>query len=158
MAAVVCSVVSFQQPGVDDISEAAEPEVSIAVDPASNSLVLLGSVFLRGPVQPPPVGPSPSPSITPTPVSTSRNLVPTPVSPPEFPYAFSFVPPGVGSTYVTRSELPADSAPQASPDVVVIDGMDRLRPGSQVEVTGARPEIKPPAEGFRKKGKGKKAE
>lgn len=43
-------------------------------------------------------------------------------------------------------------------DLVVIDGMDRLRPGSQVEVTGARPEIKPPAEGFRKKGKGKKAE
>jgi multidrug efflux system membrane fusion protein len=40
-------------------------------------------------------------------------------------------------------------------DVVVIDGMDRLRPGAQVEVTGARPEIKPPAEGFRKKGKGK---
>jgi multidrug efflux system membrane fusion protein len=40
-------------------------------------------------------------------------------------------------------------------DVVVIDGMDRLRPGAQVEVTGARPEIKPPPEGFRKKGKGK---
>ena len=41
-------------------------------------------------------------------------------------------------------------------DVLVVDGMDRLRPGAQVEVTGARPEIKPPAEGMRKgKGKGR---
>ena len=43
-------------------------------------------------------------------------------------------------------------------DVVVVDGMDRLRPGAPVEVSGARPEIKPPAEGFRKKGRGKKQE
>jgi len=44
-------------------------------------------------------------------------------------------------------------------DMVVIDGMDRLRPGAQVEVSGARPEIKPPAEGMRKgKGRGKKQE
>ena len=46
----------------------------------------------------------------------------------------------------------------AAGDMVVIDGMDRLRPGAQVEVSGARPEIKPPAEGFRKKGRGKKQE
>jgi membrane fusion protein, multidrug efflux system len=40
-------------------------------------------------------------------------------------------------------------------DLVVVDGMDRLRPGSQVEVTGARPEIKIPegkAKGQRRKG------
>ena len=44
-------------------------------------------------------------------------------------------------------------------DVLVVDGMDRLRPGAQVEVSGARPEIKPPPEGARKgKGRGKKAE
>jgi len=44
-------------------------------------------------------------------------------------------------------------------DVVVVDGMDRLRPGAQVEVAGARPEIKPPPEAARKgKGKGKKKE
>jgi membrane fusion protein, multidrug efflux system len=43
-------------------------------------------------------------------------------------------------------------------DMVVVDGMDRLRPGAPVEVTGARPEIKPPAEGFRKKGRGKRQE
>jgi membrane fusion protein, multidrug efflux system len=45
-------------------------------------------------------------------------------------------------------------------DVVVVDGMDRLRPGAPVEVTGARPEIKaPPESAFRKgKGRGKKAE
>ena len=43
-------------------------------------------------------------------------------------------------------------------DMVVIDGMDRLRPGAQVEVSGARPEIKAPAEGSRKKGRGKKQE
>jgi len=47
----------------------------------------------------------------------------------------------------------------AAGEVVVVDGMDRLRPGAQVEVTGARPEIKPPPEGARKgKGKGKKKE
>ena len=50
----------------------------------------------------------------------------------------------------------------AANEVVVVDGMDRLRPGAQVEVSGARPEIKPPPEGARKsgkgKGKGKKAE
>jgi len=46
----------------------------------------------------------------------------------------------------------------AAGDMVVTDGMDRLRPGAQVEVTGARPEIKPPAEGSRKKGRGKKPE
>jgi len=44
----------------------------------------------------------------------------------------------------------------AAGEVVVVDGMDRLRPGAQVEVAGARPEIKPPAEATRK-GKGKKA-
>jgi len=44
-------------------------------------------------------------------------------------------------------------------DAIVVDGMDRLRPGAQVEVTGARPEIKPPPEGGRKgKGRGKKQE
>jgi multidrug efflux system membrane fusion protein len=44
-------------------------------------------------------------------------------------------------------------------DMVVIDGMDRLRPGAQVEVTGARPEIKPAPEGARKgRGRGKKQE
>jgi len=43
----------------------------------------------------------------------------------------------------------------AAGDAVVVDGMDRLRPGASVEVSGARPEIKPPAEGFRKKGKGR---
>jgi multidrug efflux system membrane fusion protein len=47
----------------------------------------------------------------------------------------------------------------AAGDVVVIDGMDRLRPGSQVEVSGARPEIKaPPPEARKGKGKGKKKE
>jgi multidrug efflux system membrane fusion protein len=41
-------------------------------------------------------------------------------------------------------------------DAIVVDGMDRLRPGAQVEVSGARPEIKPPPEGARKgRGKGK---
>ncbi|MEA3192200.1 MAG: rane fusion protein multidrug efflux system [Betaproteobacteria bacterium] len=44
----------------------------------------------------------------------------------------------------------------AAGEVVVVDGMDRLRPGAPVEVSGARPEIKPPPEGARKgKGKGK---
>jgi multidrug efflux system membrane fusion protein len=47
----------------------------------------------------------------------------------------------------------------AAGEVVVVDGMDRLRPGAQVEVAGARPEIKPPPESARKgKGKGKKKE
>ena len=49
----------------------------------------------------------------------------------------------------------------AAGDVVVVDGMDRLRPGAQVEVSGARPEIKAPPPEARKgkgKGKGKKAE
>ena len=44
-------------------------------------------------------------------------------------------------------------------DLVVVDGMDRLRPGGAVEVTGARPEIKIPegkAKGQRRKG-GEKA-
>jgi multidrug efflux system membrane fusion protein len=40
-------------------------------------------------------------------------------------------------------------------EVVVVDGMDRLRPGAQVEVAGARQEIKPPPETARKRGKGK---
>jgi multidrug efflux system membrane fusion protein len=40
-------------------------------------------------------------------------------------------------------------------EVVVVDGMDRLRPGAQVEVAGGRPEIKPPPESARKGGKGK---
>ena len=40
-------------------------------------------------------------------------------------------------------------------EVVVVDGMDRLRPGAQVDVSGARPEIKPPPETARKRGKGK---
>jgi membrane fusion protein, multidrug efflux system len=42
----------------------------------------------------------------------------------------------------------------AAGDLVVVDGMDRLRPGASVEVASARPEIKPPAEG---KGSGKGA-
>jgi len=47
----------------------------------------------------------------------------------------------------------------AAGEVVVIDGMDRLRPGSQVEVSGARPEIKaPPPEARKGKGRGKKKE
>jgi multidrug efflux system membrane fusion protein len=47
----------------------------------------------------------------------------------------------------------------AAGEVVVVDGMDRLRPGASVEVAGARPEIKPPPEAARKgKGKGKKKE
>jgi len=47
----------------------------------------------------------------------------------------------------------------AASEVVVVDGMDRLRPGASVEVAGARPEIKPPPEAARKgKGKGKKQE
>ncbi len=40
-------------------------------------------------------------------------------------------------------------------EVVVVDGMDRLRPGAPVEVSGARPEIKPPPEAARKGGRGK---
>jgi multidrug efflux system membrane fusion protein len=52
---------------------------------------------------------------------------------------------------VTEGLVPGDS--------IVVDGMDRLRPGAPVEVSGARPEIKPPPEGARKgKGRGKKAE
>jgi multidrug efflux system membrane fusion protein len=44
----------------------------------------------------------------------------------------------------------------AAGDLVVVDGLDRLRPGAQVEVSGQRPEIKPPPEPARKgKGKGK---
>ena len=35
----------------------------------------------------------------------------------------------------------------AQGDMVVIDGMDRLRPGASVEIASQRPEIKPPAEG-----------
>ena len=47
----------------------------------------------------------------------------------------------------------------AAGEVVVVDGMDRLRPGAPVEVSGARPEIKPPPPEARKgKGKGKKKE
>jgi multidrug efflux system membrane fusion protein len=38
-------------------------------------------------------------------------------------------------------------------DLVVVDGMDRLRPGGAVEVAAARPEIKPPPEA---KGKGRR--
>ncbi len=34
----------------------------------------------------------------------------------------------------------------AAGDLVVVDGMDRLRPGAPVEVASQRPEIKPPAE------------
>ena len=30
-------------------------------------------------------------------------------------------------------------------ETIVTDGVDRLRPGAQVEVASARPEIKPPA-------------
>ncbi len=43
----------------------------------------------------------------------------------------------------------------ATGEVVVVDGMDRLRPGAPVEVSGARPEIKPPPEAARKGGRGK---
>lgn len=46
----------------------------------------------------------------------------------------------------------------AAGEVVVTDGTDRLRPGAQVQVTSARPEIKPPAGSYkgggRKKGGG----
>ena len=40
-------------------------------------------------------------------------------------------------------------------ETVVTDGVDRLRPGAQVEVASARPEIKPPAE---KKGGGRRGQ
>jgi multidrug efflux system membrane fusion protein len=40
-------------------------------------------------------------------------------------------------------------------ELVVTDGTDRLRPGSQVEVASARPEIKPPAGAPPSKGAGK---
>jgi multidrug efflux system membrane fusion protein len=38
-------------------------------------------------------------------------------------------------------------------ELVVTDGVDRLRPGAQVEIASARPEFKPPAD--RGSGKGK---
>jgi multidrug efflux system membrane fusion protein len=46
----------------------------------------------------------------------------------------------------------------ADGESVVIDGMDRLRPGAAVEVASQRPEIKPPAEskGQRRKPPGGK--
>jgi multidrug efflux system membrane fusion protein len=56
---------------------------------------------------------------------------------------------------------PADGQRQAITDglkpgeLVVTDGTDRLRPGSQVEVASARPEIKPPAGAPPSKGSGK---
>ena len=56
---------------------------------------------------------------------------------------------------------PADGQRQAIADglkpgeMVVTDGTDRLRPGSQVEVASARPEIKPPAGAPPAKGFGK---
>jgi multidrug efflux system membrane fusion protein len=40
-------------------------------------------------------------------------------------------------------------------ETVVTDGVDRLRPGAQVEVASARPEVKPPAE---KKGGGRRGQ
>jgi multidrug efflux system membrane fusion protein len=40
-------------------------------------------------------------------------------------------------------------------ELVVVDGMDRLRPGATVEVTAARPEVKAPPEG-KAKGKGQR--
>jgi multidrug efflux system membrane fusion protein len=42
-------------------------------------------------------------------------------------------------------------------ELVVTDGVDRLRPGAQVEVASARPEFKPPAGGA-PKGKGRRRE
>jgi membrane fusion protein, multidrug efflux system len=44
----------------------------------------------------------------------------------------------------------------AAGEVVVTDGTDRLRPGAQVQVASARPEIKPPAPGSYKGGGRKK--
>ncbi len=44
----------------------------------------------------------------------------------------------------------------AAGEVVVTDGTDRLRPGAQVQVASARPEIKPPAPGAYKGGGRKK--
>jgi multidrug efflux system membrane fusion protein len=41
-------------------------------------------------------------------------------------------------------------------ELVVTDGTDRLRPGAQVEVASARPEIKPPAGGAQQKGGGRR--
>ena len=41
-------------------------------------------------------------------------------------------------------------------ELVVTDGTDRLRPGAQVEVASARPEIKPPAGGPAQKGGGRR--
>ena len=43
-------------------------------------------------------------------------------------------------------------------ELVVTDGVDRLRPGAQVEVAAARPEFKPPADKGAGKGKGRRRE
>jgi RNA polymerase sigma-70 factor (sigma-E family) len=54
----------------------------------------------------PPVGPTPSvtPSVSPSPSATSTmTLLPTSLTAPVFPYRLTFVPPGVGSAYVTLS-------------------------------------------------------
>jgi multidrug efflux system membrane fusion protein len=45
----------------------------------------------------------------------------------------------------------------AAGELVVTDGTDRLRPGAQVEVASARPEIKPPAGGPQKGGARRKS-
>jgi len=47
----------------------------------------------------------------------------------------------------TEGQTVAVTEGLAAGDLVVVDGMDRLRPGAAVEVAAARPEIKPPAEG-----------
>ena len=44
----------------------------------------------------------------------------------------------------------------AAGEMVVTDGTDRLRPGAQVEVASARPEIKPPPQGVPGKGQRKR--
>jgi len=43
-------------------------------------------------------------------------------------------------------------------ELIVTDGVDRLRPGAQVEVAAARPEFKPPADKGAGKGKGRRRE
>ena len=40
-------------------------------------------------------------------------------------------------------------------ETVVTDGVDRLRPGSAVRTSSARPEIKPPPQAGKKRGKKK---
>jgi RNA polymerase sigma-70 factor (sigma-E family) len=68
------------------------------------ALALAVPLALRPDTSAPPVEPSVSPTSSapaPTPSDTAQlDLAPTTLSAPEFPYAFSFVPPGLGTAYV----------------------------------------------------------